>query len=109
MKPGDHEYSVVITTVASLTDAEAIIKPLLSGQLVACVQVFPIASYYTWEGAQAQEQEHILLIKALARLYPDIERSIRAHHKYEIPEIVQLPIVAGSTAYLAWMKEVSRS
>ena len=109
MNSDGHEYSVVITTTASLADAEAIIEPLLRDQLAACVQVFPITSYYTWKGEQAKETEQILLIKALARLYPDIERSIREHHKYETPEIVSLPIVAGSSAYLTWMKEVSRA
>ena len=103
------QYCIVITTCASQTDAENIIGPLLRERLAACVQVFQIMSYYTWKGEQAKEPEHILLIKALARLYPAIERSIRANHKYETPEIVQVPIVAGSESYLGWMKEVSLS
>jgi len=102
------EHCVVITTCASLEDAEAIITPLLSDQLAACVQVFQITSYYTWKGQQAKEGEHILLIKALMGLYTEIETSIRAHHKYETPEIIQLPITAGSSSYLQWMQEVSR-
>ena len=109
MSPEDHEYSVVMTTTASLADAEAIIQRLLSEKLVACVQVFPVTSYYTWNGEQAKNQEHLLLIKAVSRLYIDIERAIREEHKYETPEIVQLPIVAGSSAYLSWMREVSRA
>jgi periplasmic divalent cation tolerance protein len=108
MNTDGHEYSIVITTTASLDDAEAIIQPLLSEQLVACVQVFPITSYYTWKGKQAKEPEHILFIKALSRHYPEIQRSIAEHHKYETPEIIQIPIAAGSDAYMAWMREVSR-
>src|SRR5262249_22135922 len=102
------EYSIVITTCASQGDAEAIIAPLLNDRLAACIQVFQITSYYSWKGEQAKEPEHILLIKALAPLYPAIEQSIRAHHTYETPEIIQIPIVAGSESYLSWMKEVSR-
>lgn len=102
------EYSVVITTCASLEDAESIIAPLLREQLAACIQVFQITSYYTWKGEQAKEGEHILFVKALTRLYPEIEGSIRAHHKYETPEIIRLPITAGSSSYLQWMEEVSR-
>lgn len=108
IKEYNSEYSVVITTCASLEDAEAIIAPLLRDQLAACIQTFQITSYYTWKGQQAKEGEHILLVKALTRLYPEIEASIREHHKYETPEIIQLPITAGSTSYFQWMQEVSR-
>src|SRR5437867_4387640 len=93
------EHSVVITTCASQEDAEAIIGPLLRNELAACVQVFQITSYYTWKGQQAKEGEQILLIKALTRLYPEIEATIRANHKYETPEIIRLPITAGSNSY----------
>ena len=103
------EYSVVITTCASQTDAESIIGPLLNDRLAACVQVFQITSYYTWKGEQAKEGEQILFIKALTRLYPEIEASIRANHKYETSEIVQLLITAGSSSYFQWMREVSRT
>lgn len=103
------EYSVVITTCASEAEAESIIRPLLRDRLAACVQVFQITSHYTWKGEPAKEAEHILLIKALTHLYPEIEASIRANHKYETPEIVQLPIMAGSDSYLQWMREVSRT
>jgi periplasmic divalent cation tolerance protein len=109
MNSKQSQYCIVITTCASQGDAEDIIGALLSDRLVACVQVFQITSYYSWKGAQAKEPEHILLIKALTRLYPAIERSIRANHKYETPEIVQIPIIAGSESYLGWMREVSRS
>lgn len=109
MSQGTADHSVIITTCASQADAEEIIAPLLRDRLAACVQVFQITSYYTWKGEQAKEGEHILLIKALTRLYPEIEVSIRANHKYETPEIIQLPIAAGSNAYLQWMQEVSRA
>ena len=36
-------------------------------------------------------------------LYQPLEDFIRAHHSYETPEIVQLPITAGSVDYLQWV------
>jgi periplasmic divalent cation tolerance protein len=36
-------------------------------------------------------------------LYDELEKSIKAMHPYETPEIVAMPIVAGSDDYLEWL------
>ena len=33
----------------------------------------------------------------------ELEREVRALHSYDTPEIVAIPIVAGSAAYLEWL------
>jgi periplasmic divalent cation tolerance protein len=101
------EYCVVLTTCASDDDARALASTLLDQQLAACVQVVPIHSYYTWEGAQQSEPERLLLIKTRRPLYPRVEEALRAVHKYETPEIVCLPMAAGSPAYLGWIDQVT--
>jgi periplasmic divalent cation tolerance protein len=102
------DYCVVITTCASDDDARDLATTLLDKQLAACVQVLPIHSYYTWEGAQQSEPERLLLIKTRQALYPDVESALRAVHKYDTPEIVCLPMVAGSPAYFGWIDQVTR-
>jgi periplasmic divalent cation tolerance protein len=101
-------YCVIITTCATEDDAKQLIQPLLSEKLAACIQMLPIRSHYTWKGKPAEEPEVQLLIKAKASLYDAIEDCIRRHHKYEVPEIIQVPISRGSASYLAWIDEVSR-
>jgi periplasmic divalent cation tolerance protein len=105
---GETEHCVVLTTCASDDDARALASTLLDQQLAACVQVVPIHSYYTWEGAQQSEPERLLLIKTRRALYADVESALRAVHKYDTPEIVCLPMVAGSPAYLGWIDQVTR-
>jgi len=100
-------YSVIITTTATKEDAETIARHLLAEKLAACVQVSTIDSLYTWKGEMANEKEHILFIKTRADLYPRAEECIRAHHKYEVPEIIQLPVMAGAASYLKWIDEVT--
>jgi periplasmic divalent cation tolerance protein len=105
--PPAGEHCVVLTTCASDDDARALATALLDRRLAACVQVTPIHSYYVWEGAQQSEPERLLLVKTRRVLYPDVEAALRAVHKYETPEIVCLPVVAGSAAYLGWIDQVT--
>jgi len=37
------------------------------------------------------------------RIFADLEREVRAIHSYETPEIVAVPVVAGSAPYLHWL------
>ena len=44
-----------------------------------------------------------MLIKTAARVYPEVEAAIRAHHPYELPEIVAVPVARGLPDYLEWV------
>jgi|RhiMethySRZTD1v2_1073278.scaffolds.fasta_scaffold4181283_1 periplasmic divalent cation tolerance protein len=101
------DYCVVLTTCASDDDARALASALLDQQLAACVQVMPIHSYYTWKGAQQSEPERLLFVKTRRALYDQVEAALRAIHPYETPEIVCLPMAAGSAAYLGWIDQVT--
>ena len=70
--------------------------------------MLPIHSYYVWAGAQQSEPERLLLIKTRRSLYPDIEVALRTIHTYETPEIVCLPMIAGSAAFLGWIDQMTR-
>ena len=101
----DAKYAVVITTTANREDAEVVAKSLLEQKLAACVQLLPIHSFYMWEGAAQSEDEVLLLIKTRAEIYHQVQEAIVKVHKYETPEIVQLPIVTGLPAYLSWISD----
>ena len=97
------EFGIVLTTVATPDDARRLADGLLDQRLAACVQTLAIQSAYRWKGAIQREPEQLLLIKTRAALYPAVEAYLRAHHPYELPEIVRLPIAAGSPDYLRWL------
>lgn len=100
----------VATTTADRADAERIAAALVAKQLAACVHVSgPIESTYRWKGQIETTQEWVCTIKTTREAYPQVEQAIRALHSYDEPEIVALPIVAGSAGYLKWLEESVRS
>lgn len=94
---------MVMTTVASEADAETLAQAIVQARLAACVQVQAIKSFYVWNDAPCATPEWLLLIKTRVGHYPALEVFIRERHSYEVPEIVQLPISAGSADYLGWV------
>jgi periplasmic divalent cation tolerance protein len=102
--PERAEFCVVLTTCASRAVLERIISALLGGRLAACIQVLDGQSHYVWQGQVNHEPEHLLLIKTRAGLFAQVRDCIAAEHDYEVPEIVQLPIVDGSASYLEWIR-----
>jgi periplasmic divalent cation tolerance protein len=100
------EYVQVLTTVGSEEEAERIAAALVEGRLAACVQTIgPIASRYRWRGEIEEAREWQCLAKTEAARYDEVEEAIRAVHSYEEPEILAIPVLAGSAGYLAWISE----
>lgn len=103
-----NSYAVVMTAVGSERAAEDLALKILAGKLAACVQVQKIRSYYKWKGETLSERQCLLLIKTRAALFAGLERFIRANHADEIPEIIRIPISAGSAGYLGWIDDATR-
>jgi periplasmic divalent cation tolerance protein len=57
-----------------------------------------------WEGKINQEQEYQLIIKTDLNKFDELAAKIKTLHSYEVPEIIALPIIAGSKTYLDWLK-----
>lgn len=98
------EYIQVLTTAGSEREAEEIGAALLERRLAACVQTIgPIVSRYRWQGKLERAQEWQCLAKTETRLYEEVEAAIRATHSYDEPEILAIPVLAGSGGYLDWV------
>jgi periplasmic divalent cation tolerance protein len=65
----------------------------------------PVHSIYTWQGQVMREPEWQLLIKTDLSQFSLLEKKIRELHSYEVPEIIALPILAGSQPYLQWIAD----
>jgi periplasmic divalent cation tolerance protein len=97
---------VVFLTAANGEEATRLADLLIGAHLAACVQILPeMESVYRWEGKIERQSEILLLAKTTAGKFADLEREVRALHSYETPEIVAVPIVAGSKPYLEWLAE----
>ncbi len=99
---------MVMTAVDSEAAAEVLAQQLVETRLAACVQVMPVKSFYVWQGERRREAEYLLLVKTRAALYAQVESFILAHHPYETPEILQVPVTAGASAYLQWLGASTR-
>jgi len=49
-----------------------------------------------------------MIIKTTLERYPELEAVIRRHHSYTTPEIIALPVIAGSASYLEWVRDETR-
>jgi periplasmic divalent cation tolerance protein len=102
------QYAVVLTTCSNEDDAKKIIASLLEKKLAACIQTYPVNSFYSWKGSLCHDNEILLLIKCKYGLFDSIKADILENHPYEIPEIILLPISDGYGKYLSWIDEVSK-
>ena len=98
-------YCLVLTTMTSEAQADALARRIVEARLGACVQILPVKSIYRWKGALSVELEWQLLIKTRQARFEALAQFITKHHAYETPEIVQIAIAAGSAAYLRWVDD----
>lgn len=104
--PNSHSAIVVLTTTETPQQAEQIARLLVEAELAACVQILPsMTSIYCWQGKVEQATETLLLIKTLREKYPALEAALKTHHPYQTPEIIALPVDAGSAEYLRWLAD----
>ena len=96
-------FGVILVTASSEIEAEAIAKSLVENQLAACVSLSPIRSIYTWQGEIHSAAEWQLVIKTDLAKFQALKTKVWELHSYEVPEIIAIPIVAGSEAYLSWI------
>ncbi len=70
----------------------------------ACVQILPgVTSIYRWQGKVCQEKETLLVIKTTADTMPILTEWLISAHPYTVPEVIALPITAGSREYIDWL------
>jgi periplasmic divalent cation tolerance protein len=98
---------VVLVTCASKKEAERLAQSLVHRKLAACVNVASgsVKSIYRWKGKVETAREVPVVIKTTRRKFAALEKEIRRLHSYETPEIIAVPIVAGSAPYLRWIAD----
>lgn len=98
------ETILVFSNLPDQASAAKLAAVLIEQRLAACVNVqAPCTSVYRWQGKVETATEVPIFIKTTRERYPALEAAIRAHHPYELPEIIAVPLVAGLPAYLEWI------
>ena len=97
---------VIFVTAPNRRESKKIAHHLVKRKLAACVNISrPVESVYRWKGKIAEDKEFLLIIKSSGALFSEIKAEISKIHSYQTPEIICLPISAGSDAYLQWLSK----
>jgi len=100
-------FIIVLVTTANKAEAEKIAQSLLKEKLIACANIInPVTSFFYWSGKIDKAEECLLVMKSRMDLFCELVERVKGLHSYVVPEILALPIVEGSKAYLGWMGEV---
>jgi len=96
---------VVLVTCGSAKEARKIARAVVEKRLAACANVLssPVQSVYRWKGRVESAKEFLLIIKTTKLRFPKLKAEVKRLHSYDVPEIIALPIQAGSANYLAWI------
>ena len=106
----DTDAIVVFMTAASVEEATRLAEMLVGAHLAACVQILPeMESVYRWQGKLERQAEILILAKTTMGKFEELEREVRALHSYDTPEIIAVPVVAGSAPYLEWLSSAADS
>jgi periplasmic divalent cation tolerance protein len=97
---------VVFSNCGSATEARKIARHLVELHLAACVNIVPaVHSIYQWQGKVEEEEEWMLMIKSTRPLFDRLKIELQKMHSYQVPEVIALAIVDGSTDYLSWIEK----
>ena len=100
-------FIIVLVTTANKAEAEKIAQALLKEKLIACANIVsPVTSFFHWSGKIDKAEECLVVMKSRLDLFAELAERVKVLHSYEVPEILAVPIVEGSKAYLGWMGEV---
>lgn len=97
-------YSVVLVTAKNTQEAKKIAQGLLKERLIACANILSgVESLFWWEGKIDRSAEVLLVLKTKKAAFKRVEAAVKKLHSYQNPEIIALPVAAGSRPYLQWI------
>jgi periplasmic divalent cation tolerance protein len=100
----------VFVTTANRREAVKIGKAVVKVKLAACVNIFPeVFSVFRWDGKIENAREVLMIMKTTRDQYHALEREIKSHHSYRVPEIIAVSIESGYRPYLEWVMKESHN
>jgi len=101
---------IVTTTLPTMDAARLLGQQLIDERFAACVQIQEgVQSIYRWDGKVCNDIEILLSAKTATTQWKGIEAFIKAHHPYQLPEIIALKPVEYCQAYGRWVNEETKS
>ena len=95
----------VYMTAGSIEEAKSIGQILVGQNLAACVNLFEnMTSIYNWEDKLEEGHEVVMIAKTSKALMAKLIETVKSHHSYDIPCILELPIQGGNPDFLSWIE-----
>lgn len=105
-----NSFVTVWVTVPDRALGRRLGRQAVDAGLAACAQVSgPLESIYRWQGAVESAREWLLVLKTRTRCLKALETLVLAHHPYDTPQFIALPLLGGSPKYLAWLAASARA
>ncbi|MBN1492651.1 MAG: divalent-cation tolerance protein CutA [Candidatus Omnitrophica bacterium] len=102
----DTPYIIIYVTFPSKKEASVVVEQLLGHKYIACATIVDhVESHYWWQGAIDESDEVLAVMKTTKNNFKNVEVLVKQSHPYEVPEIIAVPIIAGSNEYLKWIEE----
>ena len=98
------KFIIIQTTYPNLKSAKNLAEILLKEKLSACIHLQKIESLYFWEKKIQNDAEILVNIKTKKSKFLAIEKLIKKHHSYKLPQITATEIIKGSKDYLSWIE-----
>lgn len=100
------DFVQVSTATETREQAVQLAESAVRGQLAAGAQIVgPVTSVLWHLGEFGTGEEWQLLLKTTAERHPALETHLVEHHPWDKPEVAAVLVVAGSEAYLRWVRQ----
>ncbi len=99
-------HIIIYITFPNKKEASVIVEQLLNHKYIACANVVDhIESHYWWKGAIDETDEVMAIIKTTHDRFGKVSELVKELHPYDVPEIIAVPIIDGSSEYLQWITD----
>lgn len=100
------EFRLLYCNIDDQELAKKIAKNLIRNKLAACCSISSkVISIYNWNNKQEEDDEFTIMIKTHISKLDEIEKLIKNHHSYDVPEIISVRLTESNKDYLNWMKK----
>jgi periplasmic divalent cation tolerance protein len=100
------DHCFVLTVTPDRESATHLASSAVRERLAAGAQVHgPVTSFFWHLGEAGEGEEWQVVLKTTMGAYDDLERHLESEHPWDKPEVVAIPLIAGSQPYLKWLTD----
>lgn len=101
---------IILTTYPDLKSAEYAVSHIIKEKrLAACANLVKIDSRYIWKDQFEKSEEYLVLFKTTKNKLVELKKEVENQHPYDIPEIIEIPVLAINNEYLNWLNDVTNN